>query len=242
MSITKAIARRRWVNFWWPKDFDSLRPNGLKFDSKKDFHSSKNSFIQVSKHRRKKLAKKIEDRDGNPIWITSPNSSNYSIDLGLHIAPLFVIQRATEWPSRIVIDCSNPVKICCANPNLWNTWNDRETHLHYILDRWSQDVAQRQHCHQSVAGELCYFKGVIIVIVETKPKGRIHWRFGSGRAMVLRWLSKKFREVGKSTATNVRKWARTSLPTIHLRTQNGSDLRPNFTLSIHKGIGHKPIL
>ena len=85
------------------------------------------------------------------------------------------------------------MKISCANPNLWNTWNDRETHLQSILDRWSHDsVAQRQHCHQSVADELCYFKGVIIIIVETKPKGHIHWRFGSGRAMVRRWLVKKF--------------------------------------------------
>ena len=58
-------------------------------------------------------------------------------------------------------------------------------------------------------------------------------------------LRKKIRDkVGKiwSTATNVRTWDRTSPPTGHLWTQNGSDLRPNFTLSVRKGIGHQPIL
>ena len=41
---------------------------------------------------------------------------------------------------------------------------------------------------------------------------------------------------------NVCKWDRTSLPTDHLWTQNGSDLQPNFRLSIHTRIGHRPIL
>ena len=62
------------------------------------------------------------------------------------------------------------------------------------------------------------------------------------------WLEKKIRDkvfkVGKiwSTPTNVRTWDRTSPPTGHLWTQNGSDLRPNLTLSVRKGIGHQAIL
>jgi hypothetical protein len=46
----------------------------------------------------------------------------------------------------------------------------------------------------------------------------------------------------KSTATNVRKWDRTSVPTGHLRTQNGSNLRPKFGLSIRIRIEDETIL
>jgi hypothetical protein len=46
----------------------------------------------------------------------------------------------------------------------------------------------------------------------------------------------------KSTATNVRKWDRTSVPTGHLRTQNGSNLRPKFGLSVSIRIKHETIL
>ena len=70
--------------------------------------------------------------------------------------------------------------------------------------------------------------------INSKPKHNS----GSGVGI---WTDSK---VGKlwSTATNVHRWDRTSLPTGHLQTQNGSDLQPNFRHSICKGIRHKPIL
>ena len=98
-----------------------------------------------------------------------------------------------------------------------------------------------------MAGELCYSKMVMIVIIEG-DKGRTTGGLVQGGRWVRRLVCKIFQdkvsEVGKlwSTATNVCIWDWTSLPTGHLWTQNGSDLQPNFTLSVHKGIRHKPIL
>jgi len=46
----------------------------------------------------------------------------------------------------------------------------------------------------------------------------------------------------KSTATNVRKWDRTSVPTGHLRTQNGLNLQPKFGLSVRIRIEGETIL
>ena len=46
----------------------------------------------------------------------------------------------------------------------------------------------------------------------------------------------------KATATNVRKWDRTSVPTGHLQTQNGSNLWPKFGLSVRIRIEGETIL
>ena len=46
----------------------------------------------------------------------------------------------------------------------------------------------------------------------------------------------------KATATNVWKWDRTSVPTGHLQTQNGSNLRPKFGLSVRIRIEGETIL
>ena len=53
---------------------------------------------------------------------------------------------------------------------------------------------------------------------------------------------RKIFRFGLTSATDVRKWDRTSLPTGHLRTQNGSNLQPKFGLSVRIRIKGETIL
>jgi hypothetical protein len=54
--------------------------------------------------------------------------------------------------------------------------------------------------------------------------------------------AEEFLENIQGLATNVRKWDRTSVPTGHLRTQNGSNLQPKFGLSVRIRIEDEAIL